>query len=178
LPARTTLITTLLAIAGALGSLGLGAFVGALVAHTLRERAENKREESELRGLLRLIAFEVTHNDQVMMDLRKVDQKETALVKEAIDNLRTDAWKDTRVRLAQLLPAGEFNHLCGYYIRVSRLIYAVRTHRDVEDATFLYGTWVFSREGQHDMTENVGRVLMKYVRDFDTDPGYIGNYPV
>ena len=171
-------MATLLAIVGALGSLGLGAFVGALVAHLLHERAEGKREESELRGLLRLIAFEVTHNDQVLGDLRKLDKEEASFTKEAIDNLRTDAWEDARVRLAQLLPAGEFNHLCAYYIRVSRIIYAVHTRREVEDAPRLYDTWVFSRGGQQDLLEDVGFVLMKYVEDFAVDREYLGNYPL
>jgi hypothetical protein len=173
-------MSTLLAITGALGSLGLGAFVGALIAHTLRERAENKREQSELRGLLRLIAFEVTHNDQVLNDL----VNKTSRVTEAVDDLRTDAWEDTRVRLAQLLPAGEFNPLCAYYIRVSRLIYAVRTHREVEDAPRLYNlfgrdAWVLSsKRGQDELLLGVAHVLTKYVEDFAIDAVYLGDRPV
>src|SRR5215212_8025817 len=104
-------MSTLLAIIGALGSLGLGALVGAVVAYRLRERADKKREDSELRGLLRLIAFEVSHNEQVMSDLDKLPKTasvEISLVRELIDSLRTDAWEDARVRIAQLLSAVEF----------------------------------------------------------------------
>jgi hypothetical protein len=165
-------MATLLAIIGALGSLGLGALVGAVVAYRLRERADVKREESELRGLLRLIAFEVSHNDQVMIDLHR-EKKETSRVKELADNLRTDAWEDTRVRIAQLLPAEEFNNVCAYYIRVSRLIYATRKHPPQSNLSPLL-LRAISIDTRQDLRMLVGQVLMEYVEDFEIDWHLIG----
>ena len=44
----------------------VGALVGAISTHLLRERAEVRREERELRGLLRLVSAELTINDRTM----------------------------------------------------------------------------------------------------------------
>ena len=49
----------MVAVLSAVGGLGVGASVGALVTHLLREGAERKRREAELEGLLRLISVEI-----------------------------------------------------------------------------------------------------------------------
>ena len=55
-------VTVWLPIVSAIGSLGIGAFVGAVVAHKLRERVDQRRAEEERDGLLRLVSIEISYN--------------------------------------------------------------------------------------------------------------------
>jgi hypothetical protein len=96
----------------AIGSLGFGAFVGALVAHYLREQADRKRSDQEKLALLRLINFEMAGNRR-WFKVTGVDKLVTYLQRGG--SLTTDAWESTRVRLAQLLPEDDFDRLAIYY---------------------------------------------------------------
>lgn len=117
-------------IVSAVGSLGVGAFVGAAVTHLFRERADQKREDRERDGLLRLISIEMQHNKgflwSMRIDLSKIEPglEDEALV--GIGLLKMDAWESARVRLAQLLPSKIFNSLAEYYSGLQSTI-AVRT---------------------------------------------------
>jgi hypothetical protein len=93
-----------------------------------RAKAELKRE---LHGLLRLIQIEVDTNIRV-----------AGLVADAPDSLRPlrevtlmdDAWKETRVRLAQLLPDEEhFYTMQNFYVQISVIKQVTDRLVEIED---------------------------------------------
>jgi hypothetical protein len=95
----------------AIGSLGFGAFVGALVAHFLRERADRKRRDREKLALLRLVLLEMAGN-QRWFYTDNVNSVVAYLQRGG--SLSTDAWEDARAPLAQLLPAEDFDRLAVF----------------------------------------------------------------
>jgi hypothetical protein len=107
-----------LPIVSAIGSLGIGAFVGAVVAHKLRERVDQRRAEEERDGLLRLVSIEISYNRRRSFVLVASPY---SVMAEQINLLQTDAWPSTRVRLAQLMPPGDFGHLARYYELIQEL---------------------------------------------------------
>ena len=126
---------TTLAVVSAIGSLGVGAFIGAVASHLLRERADRKQSERERVGLLRLINLDIILNENLRLDVEDKlgsdtdylskaavnDLSKAAVnaVKNARANFRTDAWEDSRVRLAKLLPAEDFKRLSEYYVELA-----------------------------------------------------------
>jgi hypothetical protein len=99
-------------IVSAIGSLGLGAFVGALVAHWLQARTERQRANSERDGLLRLLLHEMRFNAGMCLSFKHNPGLFTA---GNLEPLRSDVWEDVRVRLADLLKYEDFVHLATYY---------------------------------------------------------------
>lgn len=114
-----------------LGSLGVGALVGAVVTHLLREWTESRREAREREGLLRLILSESRHNQKLLyrtyMDLAKIEDSALLRALAPIDLFKLDTWNETRIRLAQLLPSGEFSYLATYYMDLQAAIDAAHT---------------------------------------------------
>jgi hypothetical protein len=112
----------LLVLVGALsavGGLGVGATVGAYVAHRLREGTERDRRKSELEGLLRLAAMEIDFNKALVLeDYLHKDPKDYFLAANPGRLLRTDVWKQVRPKIAQLLPTHRFTSLVEYYANV------------------------------------------------------------
>jgi hypothetical protein len=100
--------------------LGLGALVGALVgavgSHVLRERAEDKRKARELLGLLRMLYVEIeTNRGEAELLLFVPNPRAGPWSDTAFKN---DTWKEVRPRLAQVMPdADHFNQLVAYYVR-------------------------------------------------------------
>jgi hypothetical protein len=114
-----------------LGSLGIGALVGAVMTHLLRERAERRREEREREGLLRLVLSETRHNQDLLyrtyVDLSKIEDSALLRALAPIDLFKLDTWNDTRIRLAQLVPSDEFSHLATHYMDLQAAIDAAHT---------------------------------------------------
>lgn len=106
-------------VVSAIGSLGIGALVGAFSSHLLRERSSRKCEMRERDGLLRLLLIEMRHNQIILYrtrnDLSKIEPglEEKALVR--IDRFKMDTWESVRVRLAQLLSSEDFAPLAMHY---------------------------------------------------------------
>jgi hypothetical protein len=111
-------VTIWLPIVSAIGSLGIGAFVGAVVAHKLRERVDQRHTEEERDGLLRLVSIEIAYNRRRSFVLVASPY---SVMAEQINLLQTDAWTSARVRLAQLMPPGDFGHLARYYELIQEL---------------------------------------------------------
>jgi hypothetical protein len=112
----------LVAVLSAVGGLGVGASVGALVTRLLREGAEHKRREAELKGLLRLISVEITLHKLGWEDHLNRDPRDyvgdPGLIQAPGRSLRADAWEQVRPKIAQLLPSDRFASLGGYYSNV------------------------------------------------------------
>jgi hypothetical protein len=92
--------------------LGAGLF-SAVVAYALREYEQALQRRRELRGLLRLIAGEITRNVSTLKGYEKDPQAIAHSVKTI---LHTRNWDENRVRLAQLMKSGErFDKIFTYY---------------------------------------------------------------
>jgi hypothetical protein len=125
-------LETLLKLLAVVGSLG-GALVAVLVAHRLRERAENRRraedEQQEIRrreeekqqeivGLLRLLDVELErNNDNVTRFLAQHRLYASEHWEAKWNRIGTSVatWEKTRRRLAQLLSAEDFKNLDDFY---------------------------------------------------------------
>ncbi len=108
------------------GAALFGALLGALSTYVLREVAEKRRRNRELKGLLRLLYDETEYNDWVITSYR---DDPDLVVTPAMPALSTEAWDKTNVRLAQLLKDEElFGDLGQYYA-------AIRTLKRVIDLT-------------------------------------------
>lgn len=83
-------------IVSAIGGLGVGATVGALIAHLLRERVEQERRKWEKEGLIRLLHVEMTGNSSTIAMSRHKDEL-------LYVNVTEDTWNTTRGRIAALL---------------------------------------------------------------------------
>ena len=120
-------VSVWIAALSALGTLGLGAaigaYVGAVVAHRLREKAEQERAERERNGLLRLVSVEIMLQNAIGLRdhvSRPSNQYTTdnALVNNPGRPLQTDSWQQVRTRIVQLLPPGRYTILAEYYANV------------------------------------------------------------
>ena len=120
-------VSVWIAALSALGTLGLGAAigacVGAVVAHRLREKAEQERAERERNGLLRLVSVEIMLQNAIGLRdhvSRPSNQYTTdnALVNNPGRPLQTDSWQQVRTRIVQLLPPGRYTILAEYYANV------------------------------------------------------------
>jgi hypothetical protein len=109
-----------------IGSLGVGAFVGAVVAHVLRERSERVKAEKEKYGLLRLLLVEMNRNKRVITDF---EDEPASVVGETSLPVSTHAWDEVGVRLAQLLPGDEFDRLAAHYEYVHDFMVALEKFR-------------------------------------------------
>jgi hypothetical protein len=92
----------------------------------LREWWSKKQER---KGLLRILFAEVSKNqdfleffDDVQRGGMKEEDKEKAYKRHLEDeDVYLEAWKDTRIKLAQLLSSGEFAILASYYEQLDSL---------------------------------------------------------
>lgn len=92
--------------------LGLG-ILGALVAYALRANADRIQRKRERKGLLRLLAVEVYHNDMALSGFEKDLQLITI---QSVPGTSTKVWEDIRVRLSQLLKEeNQFADIATYY---------------------------------------------------------------
>lgn len=106
-------------VVSAIGSLGVGASVGAIATHLLRESANQSLEARERDGLLHLVLVEMRHNQLNLYSTRKdlsliLPGHEKGSLKR-IEHFKTDTWESVRVRLAQLLPGEDFDSLATHY---------------------------------------------------------------
>jgi hypothetical protein len=120
------------AVLTAIGSLGIGALVGAAVAHILRERADKNREERELHGLLRLLQDDVVRNLKVSALFSKHPEY---MVTNSYGRMRIGTWQQVRVRLAQLMREQDFETLLDYYAAVETFLSLQQTYREVHSTT-------------------------------------------
>jgi hypothetical protein len=159
-------------IVSAVGSLGLGALVGAFVAHRLREHSERQREYREQGGLLRLVLIEMLHNQVILYrthdDLAKIEAgyEHKALVR--INLFKMDTWESVRVRLAQLLLVQkDFDSLATHYGDLQDTIALNTSYR--EGATDPSGSTRVSILDALDRTERsrmkANETLVKYLGD-------------
>jgi hypothetical protein len=100
--------------------LGVGALVGALVgavgSHVLRERAQDKREAREMLGLLRMLYVEIETNRGETELLLNAKNPKAGLWTGAV--YKDDTWKEARSRLTLLMhEADHFKQLVAYYVR-------------------------------------------------------------
>src|SRR3954447_24057969 len=111
-------------ILGVLGSLGVGAFIGAFTTHRLREKADRKREERERDSLLRLLLEEINLNTTLLRSgVREGEDEEPAqIASRYLSFTKIEIWKATRIRAAQLVPEDLFQSLGDYYSPLETLL--------------------------------------------------------
>src|SRR5215211_6662769 len=99
-------VTTFWTALSAVGALGVGGVAGSWWAHHLRERAGQKREKRERIGLLRLLRAEIELNTTLLEAQGHAgEDKESAQVASRyLSFTKTQVWRATRVRAAQLVP--------------------------------------------------------------------------
>jgi hypothetical protein len=112
----------------ALSALGLGAIVGALVTQLLSLWREERQNDRERNGFLRLLRNEIESN------LRAAHRFETQPKKvweELFYRRRqvfsTEAWEEVRAQLARLLPDEDFGSIFKCYITIAALQESLRT---------------------------------------------------
>lgn len=150
---------------GVVGSLGLGALVGALFNHRLRERADAARDKRERSGLARLLMFEIQYNEMVRQNLDNGSFRTANL-----SEFRIDLWKDTRVRLAQLLPSDPFYMAANYYNRLLSALAKLQEYRKEDnDNEAVFEAFARMRRLEDD-ADAAMKALDKYVDDYDDGP--------
>ena len=127
-----------LTVVAAVGSLGVGATVGAVAAHSLRERAERAQRNRERDALLCLIGYEIEANKQLFVWIiaRIEGQAPTPLI-HLRQGIRVETWNNGSVRIAQLLEAPYLAPLTRYYFQVqgtlSQSIYLESLYQYIND---------------------------------------------
>jgi hypothetical protein len=116
--------TMWLTVLGVLGSLGIGAFIGAFTTHRLREKADRKREKREGDALLRLLLEEVNLNTTLLnSSVREGEEEESAqTASRYLSFTTTETWRATRVRATQLIPEHLLQSLVEYYSPLEALL--------------------------------------------------------
>lgn len=98
----------------------LAGSVGALIVFFLGMAREWWRNRRERRGLLRLLLAEIDHNVEVV---EAVGQTKPALISSPdLPSMKMEAWRGTRVRVAQLLPEDLLTDLQAYYSPLETLL--------------------------------------------------------
>jgi|SRR5215207_4085103 len=99
-----------------------------------------RRGQRELHALLRLIMAETTKNTRLgWLLLRRPELRNPFGITQLAEKLTDEAWKETRVRLAQLLPdENHFDSMNEYYSQVAGLMriatQAAKLGEDTDDA--------------------------------------------
>jgi hypothetical protein len=129
-----------LTILGVLGSLGVGALIGAFTTHGLREKADRKREERERDALLRLLLEEINLNTTVIKrGVREGEEDESAqIASRELSFTTTETWRDTRVRATQLVPEDLLQSLVDYYTPLEALLIILRAKGPGTDAAEMW----------------------------------------
>jgi hypothetical protein len=105
-----------------IGSLGVGAVVGALANYALHVRRGKKQEGQERNSLLFLVFVEILTNETTATRWA-TSLEEDKRGKSASDEhptLKIDVWENARTRLAYLVPTEYFYPIVRYYDAVSR----------------------------------------------------------
>lgn len=98
----------------------LSGLVGALLVFLLGVAREWWRNEQERRGLLLLLKSEIAHNAELVGLIR---ESGAGFAKQPdIVALKTETWRETRARAAQLLPAEIVEALDAYYSQLETLL--------------------------------------------------------
>jgi hypothetical protein len=143
----TSGVTERASVVSSVGSLGLGAAVGAYVgareAHRLRQKAEQEQEDRERGGLLRLLYTELSQNEQNIAHISDLlNQPVTAKSALAMRGryVTAEAWRAVRVDVAKSILGEEIAVLSDYYKNVLPLeevaaIERARKDRDTDHET-------------------------------------------
>ena len=125
-----------LTVLGVLGSLGIGATIGALIAHLLHENADRKREERERVALLRLLLEEIKLNTTLLESGRREGEEEESaqIASRYLSFTSTETWRDTRVRATQLVSEDLLQSLVEYYSPLEALLIMLRAKGPGTDA--------------------------------------------
>jgi hypothetical protein len=125
-----------LTVLGVLGSLGIGASIGAFTTHRLREKADRKREERERDALLRLLLEEINLNTTLLeSSVREGEEEESAqITSRYLSFTTTEIWRATRVRATQLVPEYLLQSLVEYYSPLEALLIMLRAKGPGTDA--------------------------------------------
>jgi|GEM_PF-3610324 hypothetical protein len=172
-----------------LSNLGLGALVGALigvvVAHLLREQAERAREIRERDGLLRIVFSELPRNQGLLMVVdafhhaRSMSEEHRrnagwrALREQPI---YVEAWEATRVQLSQHLPSAKFAIMASYYSDLMQLKEYVSKRQEPRKPVFGIpdNTPEVIRE-LRERGQRVEHVIKEYVPDVTTEGITVGD---
>lgn len=114
---------------GALQFLIGAGLLGVLLTQIAVGMRERKARRLERNGLLRILYTELSANQSIlrMADVffhaNMSEERRSRIAKETLRDrpAHTEAWEDTRVKLAQHLPSWEFATLSGYYGNIVRL---------------------------------------------------------
>jgi hypothetical protein len=97
----------------------VGAIIGAWANSWYRDREAKKVENRELKALMTLIFAEYGDNHGL---LKLLSSESNRLEVRSLTNLQTVTLDDSKVRLAQLLPADHVTALVRYYGQIRRLL--------------------------------------------------------
>jgi hypothetical protein len=144
---------------------------------TLREwyvrAADRKRER---KGLLRILFAEIDENqsfleffERVHRGVMKEEDKQRAYRRHLEEeDIFTEAWKDTRVKLAQLLPSDEFATLAGYYGHLATLKNPPPTKK-VGNQTLVFELRPDMARRLFQRGQRAKSIVRRYVPDITTD---------
>jgi|SRR5215211_3417880 len=89
----------------------LGASATGLISHRLTRHREQQKEQREKVGLLKLVHSEVTNNLEYLKSMGTYVSDD----KEKVGALRSDAWEQSRTKLAELVDEDQFEYLVSCY---------------------------------------------------------------
>jgi hypothetical protein len=94
--------------------------VGALLVFCLGFARELWRDERERRGILRLLRAEFQHNHEVASRVRR--HRGQLIGPDHLILMHADAWRDTKVKAAYLLPSKLLDDIEEYYFSLETLL--------------------------------------------------------
>jgi hypothetical protein len=97
----------------------VGGVLVMLIQNHLRNKREQRNREEELRGLIRIVDFEMAQNENLLQEALTVDTVTAAGAQYnpilELRNLETRDWDNAKVRLARLALGEHFHSLNTYY---------------------------------------------------------------
>ena len=104
----------------------LSGAIGALLVFVLGAVRETWRRDRESVGLARLLLGEIGHNEEVVKGAKEDESRAEQIGSPRLYLMKTETWRATRTRTAQLVPSKLLTALEDYYVPLETLLTMLR----------------------------------------------------